>query len=81
MVKPVNWVNGAMDRLRVGSMVDQWRRFTGVRRTSAQGHCCSSTLTGEDEEGEAEPGVCSPEHEQRRRGGATAAESFSSRGR
>jgi hypothetical protein len=31
-------------------------------------------LVGEDEEGEAEPEGCSPEHEWRRRGGATAVE-------
>jgi hypothetical protein len=58
----------------IGSTVDQrWCRHES-RECSG-----SPALAGDDEEGEAEPEGCSPEHEWRWRGGATAVGSFSSR--
>jgi hypothetical protein len=76
----VLWTSGT-----AGSTVDRGRRghevrwcFTGVRRASTRGHRCSLALAEEDEEGEVEPEVCSPEHERRQK---TVAKGFVSRGR
>jgi hypothetical protein len=56
---------------RAGDADKRRWRIAGERRAGTSAHRCSLVVAEEDEQDEAVPEGCSPEHKQRGRGGTT----------